>query len=214
MTTFLLPDETYGDEFLNNLKSTMRRNDDRRNTINNLYRKTKANEMKNRNKAKKVARCKGPRVNLAPKFNMPLKHESSDSENDCRLRFDDGSANDYLSGCSFTSESEEDEKLVSQTRIIKDGYSQEMSRLLKGIRVWETVTSGAGDRVDNNNIIWKHTTHRVGGGGCESSENKKAMNHKRSTSLDAFRARQQTKHFLSKHNIGPEFFCQHKSLVG
>ena len=122
MTTFLLPDETYGDEFLNNLKSTMRRNDDRRNTINNLYRKTKANEMKNRNKAKKVARYKGPRVNLAPKFNMPFKHESSDSENDFQLRLDDGSANDYLSGCSFTSESEENEKLISQKRIINDGY--------------------------------------------------------------------------------------------
>ena len=213
MSTFLLPDETYGDEFLNNLKSTMRWNDDRRNTINNLYRKTKANEIKNRNRAKKVARCKGIRVNLAPKFNMSFKHESSDSENDSQLRLADGSANDYLSGCSFTSESEEDEKLVSQTRIINDGYSQEMSRLLKGIRVWETNTSGGGDRVDNN-IIWKHTSHRVGGGGCESSKNKKAMNHKRSTSLDAFRARQQTKYFLSKHNIGPEFFCQHKSLVG
>ena len=213
MSTFLLPDETYGDEFLNNLKSTMRWNDDRRNTINNLYRKTKANEIKNRNRAKKVARCKGIRVNLAPKFNMSFKHESSDSENDSQLRLADGSANDYLSGCSFTSESEEDEKLVSQTRIINDGYSQEMSRLLKGIRVWETNTSGGGDRVDNN-IIWKNTCRRVGGGGCESSKNKKAMNHKRSTSLDAFRARQQTKHFLSKHNIGPEFFCQHKSLVG
>ena len=213
MSTFLLPDETYGDEFLNNLKSTMRWNDDRRNTINNLYRKTKASEIKNRNKAKKVARCKGPRVNLAPKFNMPLKHEGSDSENEYQLRLDDGSANDYLSGCSFTSESEEDEKLVFQTRIINDGYSQEMSRLLKGIRVWEKDTSGGGNRTDNN-IMWKYTSHRDGGGDCESSENKKAMNHKRSTSLDAFRARQQTKHFLSKHNIGPEFFCQHKSLVG
>ena len=213
MSTFLLPDETYGDEFLNNLKSTMRWNDDRRNTINNLYRKTKANEIKNRNRAKKVARCKGIRENLAPKFNMPFKHESSDSENDSQLRLADGSANDYLSGCSFTSESEEDEKLVSQTRIINDGYSQEMSRLLKGIRVWEKDTSGGGNRIDKN-IIWKHTSHRDGGGDCESSENKKAMNHKRSTSLDAFRARQQTKHFLSKHNIGPEFFCQHKSLVG
>ena len=146
MSTFLLPDETYRDEFLNNLKSTMRWNDDRRNTINNLYRKTKANEIKNRNRAKKVARCKGIRVNLAPKFNMSFKHESSDSENDFQLRLDDGSANDYLSGCSFTSESEEDEKLVSQTRIINDGYSQEMSRLLKGIRVWETNTCGGGER--------------------------------------------------------------------
>ena len=77
-----------------------------------------------------------------------------------------------------------------------------MSRLLKGIRVWDTNTGGGGDR-DGNNIIWKHNSHRVGESGCESSENKKAINHKRSTSLDSFRARQQSNHFLSKHNIGP-----------
>jgi len=88
-----------------------------------------------------------------------------------------------------------------------------MSRLLKGIRVWDNNNGGGGDHADHN-IIWKHTSHRVGGNGGECSENKKAIHHKRSTSLGAFRARQQSKHFLSKHNIGPAFFCQHKSLVG
>jgi hypothetical protein len=111
---------------------------------------------------------------------------------------------------SFTSDSEEEkycQKYINNADPLlqNDGYNQEMSRLLRGIKVWET--SGC------DTIIRKQASHHVGGSES-STTNKKSLHHRRSTSWDAFRARQKTKHFLSKHNIRPEFFCQYKHFIG
>ena len=205
MSTLLLPDQTYGDEFHNGIRNSKQSGDKRNNTMNNLYRKTKANEIKNRQRMKNVAKTTGSHCNLHPKFKLNVPPQSN-IENYYKLGFDDGSVNDNLSVYSFTSESENE--IFAQTyadpQFVNDGYSQEMSRLLKGIKVWETTTGG-------DTITRKQTSHQVGG--SESSTNKKPLNHKRSTSCDAFRARQKTKHFLSKNNIRPEFFCQYRHVI-
>ena len=142
----------------------------------------------------------------------------SDSENSLKISdLNDDVINDELSLYSFTSESGDDEIIDSLSyyqadpQFVNDGYNQEMARLLKGIKVWETSNDG------DNTIITKQTSHQrnFGNRGSESSNNKKSFHeHKRTTSWDNYRAKQKSKHFLAKNNIRPEFFCQYKHLIG
>ena len=207
MTTLLLPDQTYGDEFHKSLKHRRQCDDKSNNTINNLYRKTKSNETKKRQKTKNMAKFKGKCNSLQPEFRLNAVNPKNDIENYYKLGFDDGSVNDNLSVYSFTSESENEIFSRADPQFVNDGYSQEMSRLLKGIKVWETTCNTS---CDTNTR--KQTCHQIGG--SESLTNKNSLNHNRSTSFDSFRARQNTKKFLSKNNIRPEFFCQYKHMIG
>ena len=206
MTTSLLPDQTYGDEFRQKLK-TFEHINGARNTINNYSSRTsKANEVKSKSKIKNSTRNKTARRTRYVNYQLNTEHDSGDSENGFNIKFN----NDELSLYSFTSDSEEEkycQKYINNADPLlqNDGYNQEMSRLLRGIKVWET--SGC------DTIIRKQASHHVGGSES-STTNKKSLHHRRSTSWDAFRARQKTKHFLSKNNIRPEFFCQYKHFIG
>ena len=223
MATMLLPDQTYGDEFrkkrLKNLEH-MNNVGSYQNTAANSRRSLKPKDI-NKNKSKirnsdKMKRCNNRERQLRYRLNDQADSESEDSLEingvECEV------INDEMSLHSFTSESGDDEIIDSllyfQTdpQLVSDGYNQEMARILKGIKVWETTSGG-----DNNTISRKQTSHHQNrfGLGSESSTNKKSFNeHKRTTSWDAYRARQKSKHFLSRNNIRPEFFCQYKHLTG
>lgn len=220
----LLPDQTYGDEFrkkrLKNLEH-MNNVGSYQSTSTRSRRTSKPKEI-NKKKPKtknfdKMKRSQNREQELRCRLNHPT---DSDSEDSLKISgINDDILDDELSLYSFTSESGDDEIIDSllyfktDPQLVNDGYNQEMARLLKGIRVWETTTSVG----DNNIISRKQTSHHQNrfGGGSESSTNKKSFNeHKRTTSWDAYRARQKSKHFLCRNNIRPEFFCQHKHLIG
>ena len=204
MSTLLLPDQTYGDAYRKSLKPFKHSDIHRNRIISPLKTTKKANELKCEHKMNNRSKIKSCDNVILPQFRLNEEPESV-SETYYNVEFDDRSVNDDASVYSFTSESEEEPSpnyLPVDSQLGNDGYSQEMSRLLKGIRIWET-----GDSMKRK----QNTQHAVG---SDVIENKKAWSNKRSTSWDAFRSRQKTKQFLSKNNIRPEFFCQHKHFIG
>ena len=222
MASLLLPDQTYGDEFR---KKKLKKFDkiDKTGSYHNSTiesRRTSNQKELSQNKSKvnnleKMKRYNQRERHLRYRLNTG---EESDSENSLKISdLQNNAIADELSLYSFTSESSDDEIIGSlkyfqaDPHLTNDVYNQEMARLLKGIKVWETTNSG------DNTIIRKQTSHHrtLAGGGSESSNNKKSFNeHKRTTSWDNYRAKQKSKHFLAKNNIRPEFFCQYKHLIG
>ena len=222
MSTLLLPDQTYGDEFRKNkLKNIDRMNNSGsyHDSLTKSRRTSKTKEVNQSRQRMKISdhMRKSNHRERQLKYRLNQKNDS-DSENSLKIsevHYD--VISDQLSLYSFSSESGDDEIIGSlsyyQTdpQLVHDGYNQEMARLLKGIKVWETTNGG------DNTIIRKQTSHHrnLAGGGSESSTNKKSFHdHKRTTSWDNYRAKQRSKNFLSKNNIRPEFFCQHKHLIG
>ena len=222
MSSLLLPDQTYGDEFSKKKLKNLDQMDNAGSYHNSITksRRTSTQKELNQNKSKlknleKIKRYNHRERQLRYRLNTG---EETDSENSLKISdLQNNAIADELSLYSFTSESSDDEMISSlkyfqaEPHLTNDVYNQEMARLLKGIKIWETTNSG------DNTIIRKQTSHhrKLAGGGSESSNNKKSFNeHKRTTSWDNYRAKQKSKHFLAKNNIRPEFFCQYKQLIG
>ena len=222
MSSLLLPDQTYGDEFRKKKLKNLDQMDNAGSHHNSITksRRTSTQKVLNQNKSKlknleKIKRYNHRERQLRYRLNTG---EETNSENSLKISdLQNNAIADELSLYSFTSESSDDEMISSlkyfqaEPHLTNDVYNQEMARLLKGIKIWETTNSG------DNTIIRKQTSHhrKLAGGGSESSNNKKSFNeHKRTTSWDNYRAKQKSKHFLAKNNIRPEFFCQYKHLIG